>query len=130
MANYTGIARTNYFKVKDKAAFRSWAKKFDLEILKKSGKFALLPEEHSDTGGFDLRDPRTDEDFDICEEIARHLADDSIAVIMSAGHEKHRYIYGWAEAVNHMGERVQITLDEIYQAAKEKFGKLPSRAEY
>lgn len=55
-------------------------------------------------------------------ELAEHLQDDSVAVLMEAGAEKLRYVAGWAAAVNAKGEVVEIGLHAIYDMAKQKFG--------
>ena len=48
---------------------------------------------------------------------------------MGAGAEKLRYIIGWAEAFNNKGESRAISLDAIYNLAKE-LGSEITRAEY
>ena len=127
MANYEGASRTNYFKVKDESAFRAWAEKFSLEVIEQDGLFGVLPG-NTDEGTFHLFDEELDDTRDICDDIAEHLTDDSIAVVMEAGHEKLRYVSGWAVAINSKGERVQIVLDDIYEQAMAKFGIKPTQA--
>lgn len=129
MANYYESARTNYFRVKDEAAFRAFAERFDLEIREENGTFALFPSENSD-GGFLLIDSETDEELDLADEIAKHLADDSIAVVMGSGHEKLRYVGGWAVAINSKGETATVNLNDIYAKAEAQFGIKPTLAEY
>jgi len=128
MANYQGAARTNYFNVKDESAFRAWAAKFGLKVIESDGLLGLLPGDYADDGTFSVFDKEQDDSLDICDEIAAHLADDSVAVVMEAGHEKLCYISGWAVAINSAGERVQIVLDDIYEAAAKKLGVKPTRA--
>lgn len=129
MANCTGTARTNYFQVKDEAAFRAWADKHRLEVITKDGLFGVLPGKMSE-GGFNLADEESDDSLDICDEIAAHLADGSIAVVMESGHEAMRYVFGWTVAINSRGERVQLTLEDIYKMAEAKFGTRPTDAAY
>lgn len=141
MANYYGVGRTNYFRVKDIDAFR---KEFDTirgvsiqtkdELCPETGKpWVMLMDEHPDGGGwspyYDYEGDEADYDVDLEEIIANHLIDSDVAVIMETGHEKHRYLIGWAAAVNSKGERVGINLDGIYKAA-EHLGSTITKAEY
>lgn len=125
MANYYGTARTNYFRVKDVAAFEAWVEKHHLDVNwdSRPGRQGLVAVfgDGDEGGTFNLLNDAEDDSLDIADEIAAHLADDSIAVIMEAGAEKMRYITGWAVAINSKGERVQISLDDIYDMAATKF---------
>ncbi len=65
------------------------------------------------------------EDFDLVEELAQHLADGEIAVLVEAGAEKLRYITGDAVAVRN---RTQIKLLENQQVGFEgAYGQRPGR---
>jgi len=130
MANYCGSARMNYFRVKDASAFRTWAKRFALGVVERDGHFCLLPGERSDSGTFYLFDEDEDDSLDVCDEIAAHLVEDSVAIVIESGAKYLRYISGWAVAINSRGERVEITLDAIYKLAEEKFGIIPTQAFY
>lgn len=39
-------------------------------------------------------------------------------IFTEAGHEKYRYVGGWALAFNSSGESIRISLDDIYDQAK------------
>lgn len=54
------------------------------------------------------------EDFDIVAETARHLAEGEVAVFQEVGAEKARYVTRWAAAVNHLGQKISVTIDDIY----------------
>ena len=77
-------------------------------------------------------DEETDDyvDIDLTKELAEHLAEGQVAVLMECGAEKLRFITGFATAVSWTGETVRISLDDIYQKAQEAFGVEPSRASY
>ena len=131
MANFEGTARTNYFQVKDDSAFRAWAHHHSLQVLDGPGGVALLPSVFDD-GGFCLRHEEDDdsEGLDIVDAITEHLAPGSVAVVMEIGHEKMRYLSGWAVAFNDRGDRVQLSLDDIYDLALRAFGTKPTEASY
>ena len=134
MANFYGTARTNYFKVKDVDAFKAWIETLpSIQLIEKNGEFAfysICP----DSGTFpsSVWDEESEDfvDIDLVLELAKHLTEDSIAVLMEAGAEKVRYINGWAVAVNHKGQIENIWLDDIYSKAEQRFGIKPTRAEY
>lgn len=69
-------------------------------------------------------------DIDFDEIIAKHLVDGEVAVLMSAGHEKARYVSGYATAIRNDFKHVSIVLSDIYELAAEKLGKLPTDATY
>ena len=92
----------------------------------------LMMSDSSDSGSipsyrFDDKDETIE--FDLLEELAPHLAKDEVAIIMESGAEKLRYVVGYAGAINYRGERVDISLDAIYNLAK-KLGKNITTCEY
>lgn len=56
-------------------------------------------------------------DLNIAEELAEHLQDGSVAVLMEIGAEKLRYLVGEAIAVNSKGESVTVNIESIYDQA-------------
>lgn len=126
MANYYETARTNYFNVKDAAAFQKFIETFkgiDLVVEEKTGQYALLFDEETGIPSA-IYDEETDDwiDVDFVDEVSKHLTDDSIAVFEAVGSEKMRYLCGYAIAVNSKGDREDINISEIYERAKAKFG--------
>lgn len=122
MASYTAAARSNYFRVKNQKAFRRWCKVFDLDILMPDEDgpepfFAITPS--SDTGCWPSFHTESDEEFDIHHELAPHLDPRDIAILMHAGHEKLRFITGFATAIHADGRTVTISLRDIYDRARE-----------
>jgi 3-deoxy-D-arabino-heptulosonate 7-phosphate (DAHP) synthase class II len=71
-----------------------------------------------------------DDEIDVASELAPHLAEGSVAVLEQVGAEKLRYLSGWAEAVNHRGEKILVTLDDVYEKAKAAGWPEPTRAVY
>lgn len=135
MANWTGMARTNYFRVKDPKAFDKLLEEFGAEHQQRGDQYVLFDQ---DDGWFStLRvttDPVTgdvteDEDADLLEAVAEHLLEGEILVYTQAGHEKYRYATGIALATD--GKKwLKIELADVYAKAKEEFGKMPEPAEY
>ncbi len=134
MANFYGTARSNYFQVKDAEAFKTWAARLDLEVITNDdGLFGLIAT-NTDDGCFpSVYAPEdVDEDYplEIADELAKHLADGEVCVLMEAGAEKHRYISGWAMAFDNTGKQVEVRLGDIYEKAHEAFGVDTTLASY
>lgn len=132
MANYHCAARTNYFRVKDEAAFRAWAVRRGVEVAESfavhRGHFAVFA---TDGEAFPNYDSDRDEEVDFAAELAGHLAPDSVAVLLEVGAEKLCYLVGMALAVNAHGQRLALDLADIYRLAEQAFIQpAPTRAEY
>ncbi len=134
MANYYATARTNYFRVKNNEAFAEWLESLpSIEMLKDGDRFGFYSD-CPDSG--DFPSSRWDEnandyvDVDLTTELAHHLAEGEVAILMEVGAEKLRYLNGWATAVNHLGQTVTVDLTDIYQLAETTFGIKPTTAEY
>jgi hypothetical protein len=132
--NYEASARSNYFRVKDEGAFRQWADRLGLSVaptdLDDGRYFAIWP---FDGGSWpsSWHNIDTDEEgqCDVVVELARHLYDGGVAVLMEVGHEGLRSVAGVALAVNAKGETRHVALEEIYDKARE-LGTRVIRAEY
>lgn len=126
MADYYAYCRSNYFKVKDPEAFKTWVASFDdaLKLYENTGDntYALLvPEGYHWPACFEkLSEEPTDRDF--FNELSTHLQENSIAILMEVGHERLRYLVGEAIALNHLNERVSISLNDIYALAADELG--------
>lgn len=138
MANYEEAARTNYFRVKDRAAFDKdfetipyvevWNKPGDPQMVAVGAddgwpSYRIIEDDHSS-------DWYEGEDIDIADVISKHLPEGEVAVVMASGREKLRYVTGYAIAVDHTGRQVTIALNDIYDLAKKEFGVTPTFAEY
>lgn len=132
MANYYCSSRSNYFLVKDPAKFLDWAARRGIEArqpMAGSDHFIILPN-RSDDGAFPNYDHDADEEIDFAAELAAHLHDNSVAVLLETGAEKLRYLHGHAIAVDARGKTVEISLDDIYAIAAQRFpGKEITRAQ-
>lgn len=132
MADWYGTSRSNYFKVRDVEAFKTWASDLELEVWNNGeGLMAIA-------GDAEGRWPceRWDEDrqehmaFDFGAELQGHLTEGEVAILMTTGAEKLRYLTGHAVALHADGRRLVIDLDSIYAKVRAKFGMEPTRAIY
>jgi hypothetical protein len=137
MANYYEHARSNYFRVAEgKAeAFEDWCNRIGVEFIKNKQDDDYMIYPSSDCGWpsyiWNDEEGQEEEDIDVCVDIAQFLAEDSVAVFMGVGYEKLRYLNGYAIAVDCSGERVYISLDDIYTRARDVFpGKSVTPATY
>jgi len=141
MADWVGVARSNYFAVNDERSFLEWAKKRNLRVMKRpaqgrrfadnSRAFTQFAVESEDEGGpwpsFEedqnlLEDGGMPREIDIQTELAQHLKEGEIAVLMEVGAEGAKYLSGTAYAVDHRGTVIRISLRDIYSRAAEVFG--------
>jgi len=121
MANYTAYFRSNYVAVKDAAQFQAFCAAFQLEMITTTENnqtlYGFLNE--GNEGGLPVTryNEATDdwEEVDFMSELAAHLTDDYVAIVMEVGYEKMRYLSGEAHAVNAKGEMISVDLDEIYE---------------
>lgn len=128
MANWYGMSRSNYFRVKDEAAFR--AAMIDVGAHVETNKDGLFAVFGDDEGYWPSYDGDTDEDYDFVDKVAPHLADDEIAVFITVGNEKSRYGTGVAEAFNNKNEREVVDIQEIYHNVAERWGVVTTEASY
>ncbi len=84
--------------------------------------FAVHSGDRTDDGSWPSYDLENDKDIDFQGELVGHLLEGQVAVLMSAGADKLRYISGSAVAVNHEGHAVTVSLDDIYATAASYFG--------
>jgi len=124
MANYVGYARSNYFRVRDEAAFLTWVETLPGVVARREDgspeRFALLVEEGDDGGWPNWRydEEGEDEEIDLHAELAGHLAEGEVAVLQEVGAEKLRYLVGYAVAVNHRGEKLAVSIDDVYERVR------------
>lgn len=127
MANYYGQTRSNYFAVKDELAFLDEMTKFPVEVISKEAEdgtklYGFV--DADDDGGADIWnawDEETGEQVELDWDglFTRHLADDWVAVVISVGSEKYRYLAGDAIAYNNKGETRTVSIEDIYKVAED-----------
>ena len=131
MANWYGTSRSNYFNVKDEGTFREWAERRDLEVLEDpSGLFGVAPSSMSEDGSWPSYDCDDDCEIDFQAELIEHLAEGQVAIIMTIGAEKLRYLTGYSVALAWDGRRISVDIADIYDKVEVEFGVTPTVAEY
>jgi hypothetical protein len=138
MANWYGAARSNYVLVKDVEKFKDAMEPYEVEVEPhydsvgmKDGRVALFST--GDGGGWnwtrwdtvatdDGDEESFPEDTNEVDLIAPHLQPGEVMVMMEVGNEKLRYLTGNALAFNSAGETAIVSLDDIYEKAKEIAG--------
>lgn len=134
MADWTGTARSNYFRVKDPEAFKAAMERYEVRVLERqypgSGEvyYGLVSE--TGFGGWQFYDYETEEDIVLWKIVSEHLVDGDVAVFVEAGSARSRYVTGYAIAFDATGRNVRVDLDDIYAKAEEAFGHYPNAAEY
>lgn len=131
MATWVGVARTNYFRVKDRTAFEEDMEGFPGVDMVWNNDYVALFGEEGYWPSYRMLDRET-EDFveedidDFGFEVSKHLLDGDVVVLQSAGFEKQRYVTGYASAFNSKGECLTVSIDDIYDKIKSAWGATPT----
>jgi hypothetical protein len=136
VANYYAAARSNYFRVADRAAFGAWADSLNLTVEEGDAPGNLMI--HADEDGWPAwaydADGEELADFDLPQALGQHLAPGETAILMESGAEKLRYIVGWAVAVHRTPtggvETEELSLRDIYERAQTRWGGTITEASY
>lgn len=126
MATYYATARSNYFQVKDIKAFQDAMDEHNVEVWvqepTESTEPVLVGVTPEDSDGWPSvvfnEITQECEDVDFFSLVASHLVEGSVAIFMEVGAEKLRYVLGYAHAINSAGQSVNVSLNDIYTAAK------------
>ncbi len=134
MADYVPLVRSNYFRVKDPEAYKAWCEGLGLTVIQNDDEDPILYGFIAEDGGVPDRrlDPETDEgeEIDFYAELAAHLADNQVAEVREIGRENMRYLVGISTAVRSDGETITVSLDEVYDRVRARWGFEMTRAEY
>lgn len=129
MANWCGSCRSNYFKVKDRAAFENFLAQYEAQLIEgEDGRVGFYST--SEFGEVPYRWDDDEDHISILYEISSQLAEGEVCVIEEIGAEKLRYLTGKAWAISWEGVIVNVDIGEIYQRASEAFGVEPVQALY
>jgi hypothetical protein len=135
MANYTAHCRSNRFRVKNPKAFLDAMNQVpDIEVVAEKRGFVLLGRNPDGAGwpAFTFNEKTGEhDDLDLFGLVSSHLADGEVAIFVESGHEKLRYLTGYAVAVNNKGKSVSVSIQDIYQKAQKLTHKKDiAQAEY
>lgn len=140
MANYSATARTNYFRIKERAAFDAWVDTVcyqELSIIEKDGDPLRvgLNATSGDCSGFSINYEDEDgEEQNLLEGLAQHLAEGEVAILVESGAEKCRYVTGYAIAV--MADpaagykTLEVSINDIYGLVEARWAVKPTEATY
>lgn len=132
MANYYGVGRTSYVKVRDPDAFKEAMSRYPVEVIEKDGKYGLLDSDPDGGGWCWTRwdDNGDHEDDDPVDLIAPHMQDDQVMIMVEAGHEKYRYVNAYALVFNSGGDCKTINLSDAVEELAKSMGGDFTRPEY
>lgn len=126
--NYTGVCRSNYFKVKDLKAFKATSPG-SIEVHEKDGFVAIFGD---DGWSSQIEDEEgNDVDFWVVEWVQEHLAEGEVALLVEAGYEGQRYVVGVGHLIGWDGKHAWVTLDDWANwKSRQLWGKPVSGAHY
>jgi hypothetical protein len=136
MANYDGYCRANYFRLHDEEAvesFRELCEHWGLRLLEggaNSDEPAGLFSFYVEDGGYPTPDGEEGDAVELWQQLAPLLADGSVCIIEEVGHEKMRYLNGWAVAFTNRCDPMRpvpdmeltVSLGELRQRALDRWG--------
>lgn len=132
MANYYASARTNWFRVRSRESFLTWTHTVpEISVQERDGRYALFAD--TEYGWPSERwnsDAGEGAELDLGTELKAHLATGEVAIFMEVGNEKLRYLNGFAFAIRADGERLSLSLDDIYDLVKREWNIEPTQACY
>lgn len=136
MGTYTGTARTNFFRVVDRAAadaLEDWCERTSNKLhCHPTVPLCYMVSGQDDSGDFNFtyEDEEGDEVSAWWDSICHVLAEGECLVAMASGAEKLCYVSGHAVAMKADGSHVEISLTDIYALALKTLGVSPTPAEY
>lgn len=123
MPNLIGLARSNYFAVRDEAAFRAFCERYGLEVLEdtlEGGErvFGFASEDGGVPTFYTERETGRTLDGNPLAELAAHLVPGDVAVVYEIANTGTAVLSGYSYAVNSEGATASVNLDDIYEAAR------------
>ena len=117
MANYESVTRSNYFHVKDEDAFSKFMDTVSGDDMHcwsdKDEDGNTLHAFGCDGSIYGVPNGAKDNDFDLfLSELQKHIAPEDAVILMESGHEKLRYVTGFATVITSGGIET-ISIDEL-----------------
>lgn len=132
MADWQGMARSNYFAVKDAGAFAAWLATIDGITVEPSDNDESRFMVWSAEGWPSSRNDEDDIiDIDFVDELLDQVAHGEVVLLIEANHDKARFVGGTALALRagHDG-MIKLSLDDIHELAAAQWpGAVITRAE-
>lgn len=134
--NSRRVLTSNFFRVRDPEAYRTWASHLGLSIsegLDAHGESVFSLGVHAsdqrNNGWFPntLSEEETSEDVDVLDELSRHLAPPDCAIFVNSGFSAEGEPRSTTIAVNSAGKYRTVDTGSIYAKAVEDLGADPSR---
>lgn len=134
MATMQGIARTNYFRVKNGAAFRASMDRFDVQIVEEpidgEQHFAVFDTINGGIWPIDVEGMGQKLiPVSFPHLISEHLLAGQIAILMGISYEGTRSMQGHALAIDATGSIVKVELDDIYEKVRLDWGRTVAESE-
>lgn len=139
MANWNGVARTNYVRVENIKALRAALEPWPIAMHETKDHLVAFFAETDDGNFPSFTTDENDEEieFSFADVVMPHIAAGEVLVTMTIGAERKRYLTGVASALVRDGDGnvdfLSFDLNDIYERAAKKFGvaqKSINRAEY
>lgn len=139
MADWTGHARSNYFRVKNVDAFIAfinsipgvafWTKEMNGTY------FAIFADTTGHGGWPDTRDVEDQDDNcygmeSLADDLVQYLAENEVAILMEIGNEKLCYLTFRSTAVTWDGRRIDLDSEEIYDRVANEFNIIPTTVNF
>ena len=133
MADWYGAARTNSVKIKDMEGLKKSLEPFPtIEIYPRANDkdlVAFMVSRDYDYGGWPGFGSIENEDgseneieFSFSELVVPFMAEGEVLIAQEIGHEKLRYVTGYAEAYSWDGRHCAININDIMDKAAKEFG--------
>lgn len=127
MANYVSTTRTNYFHVKDAEAFRAFMDNVsgdDLELWdEKDDKGDTVFAFGCEGSIYGIQNEDENDDYDLfIKNLQEYIADNDAVILTEAGHEKLRYVTGFATVITSKGIQFLNLDDMALSKAREMLG--------
>ena len=127
MANYTCVARTNYFRVTDEGKYQELFKKLvsddDIVDFTKTSEDGIILHGFGSYGSIDFMTDADEYNFDeFIKKLQSILPEDEAFMFFEAGHEKLRYVCGYCVVVTNKEVRSLSIDDYALTVAKQLLG--------
>ncbi len=136
MADLIAHTLSNTFRVTNEVAFLEWCQRrhlrvhitthpallVDVGVAEEPVTVFSIQSREGETWPFYDHEDEDEYEIEIEKELAAFLHPEDVAILLEIANEGDRYVGGVATAVHSDGRSITLTLQSIYQLAKEQFG--------